>query len=93
MIERSPQAPVVVILEGDKSKWLKYALRGRPHRTEDFGHTMHRSGLSLKCDFYKVALAQRPRQLQQSARRRNGLEFSFCVPAVFETDRSQDGIS
>jgi hypothetical protein len=33
------------------------------------------------------------RQLEQAAGYGNGLECSFCAPAVFETDRSQYGIA
>jgi hypothetical protein len=44
----------------------------------------------LKRDFNKIALAERTGNLQQSACDRNGLEFSFSVPAIFETNRSQD---
>ena len=54
---------------------------------------MHRPGLRLKSDFDKVALRQTVGQLQKAAGHGNGLEFSFRASAVFETDRSQDGIS
>jgi hypothetical protein len=54
---------------------------------------MHRPGLSLKCNLDEVALRQGLRQAQQASGGRDGLEFSFGAAAVFETDRSQDGIS
>jgi hypothetical protein len=83
MIQRSPQAAMIVVLKRDEAKWLKHAIGRLSHRTEDFRHAMDWARLRLECNFNKIALAQRTRQLQQSAGRGDGLEFSFCVPAVF----------
>jgi hypothetical protein len=54
---------------------------------------VHRAGLRLESDFYEVSLCQRLRDAQQPSGHGNGLEFRFGAAAVFETNRSQDGIS
>lgn len=84
---------MVVIFNSDESERLQHALSRFLHGAEDFGHAMNRASLSLKGDFNEVALRQRLRQAQQSAGCGNGLKFRFRAAAVFETDRSQDGIA
>ena len=84
---------MVVILQRDEAERLQYTVGHFPHRGENFGHAVHRTGLRLKGNFDKVALSQRMGHLQQAASHRNSLEFGFCAPAVFETDRSQDRIT
>lgn len=84
---------MVVILKCDEAKRLQYAARHLAHGTEYFGHAMHRPRLRLKGNFNEIALSERLGQLQQATGHGNGLELSFCAPAVFETDRSQDGIA
>jgi len=49
--------------------------------------------LGLKRNFDEVALRQRARELQQSASNRDRLEFCFCAPAIFQTNRSQHNIA
>ena len=93
MIKRRPQPSVIVIFKRDKSKRLQHAGVRLAHGAEHFGHAAHRPRLGLKRDFDKIALAQRTRNLKQSAGDGNGLEFSFSVPAIFETNRSQDRLA
>ena len=90
VIERNAQAAVVIILERDKAERLEHAFLRLRHGAEYLCHGAYRARLRLKCNFDKIALGQRARQSQQSARRRNGVEFCSSVPAVFETNRSQD---
>jgi len=90
MIERRAQAPVIVIFERDKAERLEHSIFRFPHGTEYFSHGAYRTGLGLKGNFDEIALGKRTRQSQQSARRRNGLEFSVSVSAIFEANRSQD---
>ena len=89
VIERGPQSAMVVILERDEAERLQYAI-GHLHRAENFRHAVDWARLCLKGHFDKVALSQRSGHLQQPAGHGNGLEFSFCAPAVFQTDRSQN---
>ena len=84
---------MVVILNCHEAERLQHALGRLAHRAENFGHAVYRTSLGLKRNFDKVALRQRLRQAQQATSGRDGLEFSFGAAAVFETDRSQDGIS
>ena len=84
---------MVVVLERDEAKRLQYAVGHLPHRRENFGHAVHRTGLRLKGYFDEVTPTERMGQLKQAASYGNGLEFSFCAPAVFQTNRSQDGIA
>jgi hypothetical protein len=93
VIERGSQAAMVVILQRYESEGLQNAIGHLPHRGENFGHAVHRAGLRLKSYFDEVALSQGMGQLQQATSHGNRLEFSFCAPAVFKTDRSQDGIA
>jgi hypothetical protein len=93
VIERRSQAAMVIILKRDEAERLQYAAGHLAHGTEDFGHAMNWTGLGLKGNFDKVTLSQTMGHLQQPAGHGNGLEFSFCTPAVFEADRSQDRIS
>ena len=74
---------MVVVLERNKAEWLQHSVRRLAHGAEDFGHAVHRTSLRLERDFDEVALSQRLGQMQQSAGRRNGLEFRFCAPAIF----------
>jgi hypothetical protein len=93
VIERRSQAAMVIILKRDEAERLQYAAGHLAHGTEDFGHAMNWAGLGLKGNFDKVTLSQTMGHLQQPTGHGNGLEFSFCTPAVFEADRSQDRIS
>jgi hypothetical protein len=93
VIERGAQTPVIVIFNSHEAECLQHAFGCGSHRTQDFGHAVHWSGLRLKCDFDEVALCQRLRQAQQSAGGGYGLKFSFGAAAIFKTNRSQDGIS
>lgn len=90
VIERRAQAAVVVILERDKAERLQHSIPSLLHGAEYLGHGAYRARLRLKGNFDEIALGKWTRHSQQSARRRNGLEFSVSVPAVFETNRSQD---
>ena len=83
VIERSPQAAVVVILQRDEAEGLEHARCSLAHGTQNLCHAVNRTRLGLKRNFYEVAFSQRTRQLQESAGYRYGLEFSFSVPAVF----------
>jgi hypothetical protein len=93
MIERGTQSPMVVIFQGNEAEGLQYAIRHFLHRSENFGHAVHRAGLRLKGNLDEVTLSQRMGDLQQAPSHGNGLEFRFGAPAVFETNRSQDGIA
>jgi len=74
---------MVIVFERDEAERLQHP-RGRlAHGAEKLCHPVHRSRLRLKCQLDKVALRQRTRQLQKSASDRDGLKFSFCVPAIF----------
>jgi hypothetical protein len=83
VIERGPQAAMVVILKRHKAERLQHALCHLLHRAEDFGHSVHRASLRLEGNFHEVTLRQRLRQLQQATGNGNGLEFSFGAAAVF----------
>ena len=83
MIERRAQAAMVVVLNGHEAEWLQHAFGCLPHRIEDFGHSVHRARLRLKRNLDEVAIGQRVSQVEQSACRGDGLEFSFGAPAVF----------
>ena len=83
MIERCPQAMVVVVLQRDEAEGLQYTLCRLAYRAQNLCHAVDRPRLRLKRNFDEVALLQRTRQSQESARDRDGLEFSFCVPAIF----------
>ncbi len=74
---------MVVVVERHEAERLKYALFCLPHWAEDLGHAAHRPGMRIKRELDKCARGKRPRQLQQAAGRRNGLQFSLSVPAVF----------
>ena len=83
MIERRPQAAMVVIFERNEAERLQHTVTHFPRRAEDFSHAVHGPGLRLKSNFDEVALAQRMSHPQQAAGHRDGLEFSFSAPAVF----------
>ena len=74
---------MVVILERNKAERLKNTLSSSTRCSKDFGHTMHRPGLGLKCEFHKAAVIQGMLHLQQPAGNGNRLQFSFCAPAIF----------
>ena len=84
---------MVIVLDGHEPEGLQHAVIQLPGRAENLGHCVHRSGLGLKGNFYKIALSQRMGDPQQASGYGDGLQFSFGASAVFETDRSQDGIS
>jgi hypothetical protein len=84
---------MVVILDRNEAKRLQHAITQLLRRAQDFGHGVHRASLRLEGYFYEVALAQRVGNPQEASGHGDGLEFSFGAAAVFETDRSQDGIS
>src|SRR5512133_1149523 len=54
---------------------------------------MHRPGLRLERNFDEVTLRQRLSQSEQAARYGYRLQFSFRAASIFQTDRSQNGIS
>jgi hypothetical protein len=93
VIERGSQAAMVVVLNSHEAEGLQHAVIQLPRRAQDFGHGVHRSGLRLKGNLYEIALSQRMGDPQQASGYGDGLQFSFGASAVFETDRSQDGIS
>ncbi len=93
MVKRCAQATMVIVLKRDEAEWLEYTIIHLPHRAEDFGHTVHGPRLRLKCNLYEVAFSQRVRKVQQASGGGYGLEFRFGTAAVFQPDRSQDGIS
>lgn len=93
MIQRIAQAAVVVIFNGNEPEWLQHSVGKVPHRAENFGHAVHRTGLSLESNFDKVALGEGLSQTKQSASYGNGLQVSFGATSVFQTDGSQNGIS
>lgn len=82
VIERRPQAAVVIVFERDEAERLQYARRSLAHRAEKLRHPVNRPGLRLKCELDKLPLREGTRQLQKSASNRDGLKFSFCVPAI-----------
>ena len=83
VVERRAQAAVIVIFQRNESEWLQDASAGFFRWAQQFGHSVYGAGLRLERDFDKIALSERGRQLQQAASRRNGLQFSFCAPAIF----------
>lgn len=74
---------MVVVLERNEAERLKNAFCSSTRCSKDFGHTMHRSGLGLKCKLHKTTVSQRMLHLQQSTGNGNGLQFSFRAPAIF----------
>ena len=93
MIERVAQTPVIVIFERYESERLEYTVGHTSHWAEDFGHAVHRSGLSLERNFHEVALGERFSQTQQPASDGNTLQFSLGATSVFQTNRSQNGVT
>ena len=93
MIERSAQAPMIVVLDCHEAKRLQHAVVEFAHRAQDFSHRMHGTSLGLERDFHEVARAQRPIEAQQASSDGDGLEIGFRAAAVFEANRSQDRIS
>lgn len=93
MLERGPQPAMIVILKRHKPERLQHSVVQASHRTQDFRHAVNRSRLRLKGYFDKVALPERLGQAEEPAGGGYGLQFRFCAAAVFESNRSQDGIS
>jgi hypothetical protein len=83
MIERGPQAAMVVVLKRHEAERLKHAVGHLSCGHEDFRHTVYWALLGLKRDFDEVALAQRAGQVQEPAGYGNGLEFAFSAAAIF----------
>ena len=79
---------MVVVLERHEAERLQNAVSRLPHHGEELGHPVHRARLRLKRNFDEVALAERLGHVQQAAGRRDGLEFRFCAPAIFQANRS-----
>jgi hypothetical protein len=84
---------MVVVLDGHEAERLQHAVGQLLRGAEDLGHTVDRTGLSLERDLDKVARAQRLLQAQQASGNGDAVEFSFRAAAIFETNRSQNGIS
>jgi hypothetical protein len=84
---------MIVVLKGDEPEGLQHSVRHPLHGAENFRHPVDRPGLRLKGNFDEVALCQRLRQSEQAAGHGNGLQFCFGAAAIFEANRSQDGIS
>ena len=84
---------MVIVLDGYETEGLQHAVSQLLGRAQDFGHAMHRAGLCLKGNFYKVARAQRLLEAQQASGDGDGLEFGSGAAPIFETNRSQNGIS
>ena len=93
MIKRRAQPAMVVILKRHEPKRLQHTVLQAPRRAENFCHPVNRAGLRLKGDFDEVSLRQRLRHAQQASSHGDGLQFGFGAAAVFEPNRSQDGIS
>ena len=83
MIDRRPQAAMIIVFQCDKAKGLEHALRRPARRLQNFSHAVHRTGLRLKSKFDKCAIAKGTFQLQQAAGDRNRLKFCFGAPAIF----------
>ena len=90
MVQRHAQTAVIVIVQRDEAEWLKHPSVRLAGCTQKLSHAVHWSGLRLESDLDEIALAQRGRHLQKPSGGRDGLEFSFCATAVFQTNCSQD---
>ena len=84
---------MIIIFDGHKPEWLQHSIGHTSRRAQNLGHAMHRPGLRLERNFDEVTLRQRLSQPEQAARYRDGLQFSFRAASIFQTDRSQNGIS
>ncbi len=82
---------MVVIAERDEAEGLQRYIRSRAHRREHFGHAPYRAGLGLKSYLDKISLRQRLGQAQQPAGHRDGLQFGFGAPAIFQDDLGKNG--
>src|SRR5258708_20150919 len=80
VIERCPQAAVIIVFESDETERLQHARRRLAHGRENLGHAVYRTRLSLKCNFYKLTLRQLNRHFQYSPPYRNPFKFYFSVP-------------
>lgn len=74
---------MIIIFKRHEAKRLEHTSICLSHGSEDFSHAVHRARLRLKRKFDERTGSQSMRQLQQSASHGNGLEFSFCAPAIF----------
>jgi hypothetical protein len=93
VIERRTQAAMIIIFECNESKRLQNSVERFSHGGENFSHAVYRPGLSLKRNFDEVTFCQRLCQPEQASGHGNGLEFRLGAPAIFQPDRSQNGIS
>jgi hypothetical protein len=93
MVHGSSQPPVIVIFEGDEAEGLQNARIRFARGRENFGHSVHRARLRLKCEFDKRSASQGLLHLQQASGNGNRLKFRSCAASIFQTNRSQDGSS
>lgn len=82
---------MVVIAERDEAKRLEDAAGRAAHRAEHFRHSLHIARMGLKRQLYKVAVAQRARELQQPAGDRNHLQFAFGAKAISQLNDGRRG--
>lgn len=90
VVDGGSEAAVIVIFESDETEGLQDAGCHLAHRGKQFGHAVYRAGLGLKREFHERATSERLRQLQQSTRYGDALQFCFGAASVFQADRSQD---
>ena len=84
---------MIIIVQRDEAERLQHSVCRLPRRLEDLGHAVDRARMRLKRYLDERAVSQRMCHLQQPAGDRDGLEFSFSVPAIFQANRSQDRIA
>jgi len=73
---------VSLILESDKSEWLKDASRAGAQWIEHFSHAINVSRMRLKSDFDEIAFGNCDRQLQQASGCGNYLKPAFGADSV-----------
>ena len=93
VVKRHAQAAVVIVLKSHEAKWLQNSVWHTSRWTEGLGHSMHRTCLGLESDFDEVSLRQGHGQTQQASGDGNSLKFCLGAAAIFEANRSQNGIS
>jgi len=93
VIERDSQATVIIVFESNEAEWLQHAVLHILHGAKGFGHSVDWASLGLKRHFDEVALGQRTCQTQQASSDRNGLKVCLGTAAIFETNRSQNGVA
>jgi len=93
MIDGHSEPAVVVVPERHEAEGLQHACGRFAGGSEDFGHALHGAGFCLEGDLDEIARPQALSHLEQAAGDRNTLEFSSSTPAIFQTNRSQDGIA